>query len=85
MCGVWKVMPAEKSPSTSAKPILELACNLANAVETDLRTPELLKQQTVPPQLASAWFSRPTWFYLVVLAWLTATIEWFLYQRRYLS
>lgn len=84
-CGVWKVIPMEKSASTPAKPILELACNLANAVETDLRTPELTNLQVKPSQFSSGWFSRPMWFYLVVLAWLMATIEWFLYQRRYLS
>ena len=67
----------EKAASASGKPILELACNLANAAETDLRTPDALKNLEIPRQAASAWFSRPIWFYLTGLAWLMATLEWF--------
>jgi hypothetical protein len=35
--------------------------------------------------LAGGWFARPIWFYLVGAAWLLATVEWFLYQRRWIS
>jgi len=35
--------------------------------------------------LAATWFARPIWFYLIGLAWLLAAVEWFLYQRRWIS
>jgi hypothetical protein len=28
---------------------------------------------------------RPVWFYLIALAWLLAAVEWYLYQRRWIS
>lgn len=92
-CGIWSVRtePAiastDKSATSSAtmKPVMELACNLASAVETDLRTPQSLKEHEVPLPMAAAWFNRPIWFYLVLMAWLMAMLEWFLYQRRYIS
>ncbi len=85
-CGVWQVAAAASAPSDGTEtPLLELACNLANATESDLRTPESLKEHEVPLPMAAALFSRPIWFYLAGLAWLLAAGEWFLYQRRYLS
>lgn len=84
-CGVWSIRPIVADKSADAAPVLELACNLANPVESDLRTPDSLKEREVPLPLAAAWFSRPIWFYLVGLASVMAVIEWFLYQRRFVS
>jgi hypothetical protein len=97
-CGVWKVqkLMSEASLSGSAdskakgeprttEAITELACNLASRAESDLRVPEKLLAAASPTPIASAWFVRPIWFYLVAAAWLLATIEWFLYQRRWIS
>jgi hypothetical protein len=70
-------------PTTEA--IVELACNLANRTESDLRVPETLLKTQSPVALAAGWFTRPIWFYLVGAAWLLAAVEWFLYQRRWIS
>ena len=71
------------SPLTA--PLFELACNLASRTESDLRVPEALIKSQPPAVLAAGWFTRPIWFYLVAAAWLLATVEWFLYQRRWIS
>jgi hypothetical protein len=84
-CGIWSVSAqGDKGVSVDA-PLIEVACNLASKTESDLRTPEDLMKYEKPLPLTAAWFSRPIWFYLVALAWLVAAVEWFLYQRRYLS
>jgi hypothetical protein len=31
------------------------------------------------------WSSRPIWFYLLLAALLLGVVEWFLYQRRWIS
>jgi hypothetical protein len=100
-CGVWQVRQVaadaqppsaksadDKSPdakSPSDMPLIELACNLANRVESDLRVPEALAEKPQTASLAGSWFTRPIWFYLIALAWLLAAVEWFLYQRRWIS
>ena len=35
--------------------------------------------------MTSGLLGRPIWFYLVFLAWGLAAVEWFLYQRRWIS
>lgn len=91
-CGIWQIVPqvapegtTHHSPLTTHPPLLELACNLANRTESDLRVPETLIKSQPPAVLAAGWFTRPIWFYLVAAAWLLATLEWFLYQRRWIS
>src|SRR5438046_2730989 len=92
-CGLWSVTrepPAVTSTtkdSTRSVPAteIELACNLANRTESDLRVPESLLKTQPAAALAATWFSRPIWFYLVGAAWLLAVVEWFLYQRRWIS
>ncbi|HVX15284.1 MAG TPA: BatA and WFA domain-containing protein [Pirellulales bacterium] len=92
-CGVWQLFrnggeapaPNEKS---AEKPDLELACNLANRRESDVRTPEELLQnqeRRTPTTVAAGLLVHPMWFYLIVLAWLLAAVEWYLYQRRWIS
>jgi hypothetical protein len=60
-----------------------VACNLGSREESDLRSPEPLKEEQ------AAWVAgfgiRPIWFYLLALAWLLTGVEWFLYQRRWIS
>jgi hypothetical protein len=33
----------------------------------------------------AGWGGRPIWYYLIATAWLLAGLEWFLYQRRWIS
>lgn len=85
--GVWKIgHPAEQgddesepSPPTNA---LMIAGNVADPQESALNVvPEKSGTKTV----TTAGFSRPIWFYLIALAWLLTGMEWFLYQRRFIS
>jgi hypothetical protein len=81
-CGVWTVMP----DSPGAVPLEEFAVNLMNKAESDLRPPDGLTETTVAEAgLGSGFMGRPAWWYLIGLACLLATIEWFLYQRRWIS
>ena len=96
-CGVWRVQKLITEASVPAKvgtrsvetprpeAVVELACNLASRGESDLRVPESLLNARPQEALASAWFTRPIWFYLLAAAFLLATVEWFLYQRRWIS
>jgi hypothetical protein len=97
-CGIWSVTKAvtETSATTMPKdiaqrqtgvsaPLIELACNLASRAESDLRVPEALLKAQPSAVLAAGWFTRPIWFYLIAAAWLLAAVEWFLYQRRWIS
>ncbi len=75
--GVWSIK--------STQVLAEVAVNLANARETDLRP---LKEFFESPQTqvtTAGWFSRPFWFYLILLACILSAVEWFLYQRRLIS
>ncbi|HEY2412462.1 MAG TPA: hypothetical protein VGI40_09480, partial [Pirellulaceae bacterium] len=97
-CGVWQIISPSSSQKTeksarsdakpatpAAKPVVEIACNLASRTESDLRVPEpLLKTQTLAV-MAAGWITRPIWFYFVAAAWGLAAVEWFLYQRRWIS
>jgi hypothetical protein len=92
--GVWSVQrrakrndqqPADAESQTEATTLSEVAVNLASARETDLRPlPELVESpQTLVT--TAGWFSRPFWYYLILLACILTTVEWFLYQRRLIS
>jgi hypothetical protein len=80
-CGVWAVVLAP----AGASPVQEIACNLANRAESDLRTPESLSSSGVEQAAALGFTGRPLWFYLLAAAWLLAAVEWYLYQRRWIS
>jgi hypothetical protein len=80
-CGIWKVVPDEPD----AKPLVEIACNMANATESDIRPPESLPGAAAEGGVAAGFMGRPIWFYLIALAWLLAGWEWYLYQRRWIS
>lgn len=83
-CGVWRIAAGETTPAAE-KPAYELACNLANRQESDVRTPAPLLENRPATAAAMGLPLRPIWFYLIVLAWLLAGVEWYLYQRRWIS
>jgi hypothetical protein len=99
-CGVWSIIEdpglADSGKATAPKisdktqadesPLLEIACNLANATESDVRPPEELLANTVTtsPVLAGLG-SRPVWFWLLLTGLVLTTLEWVMYQRRVIS
>jgi hypothetical protein len=78
-CGVWRVVTSEAGEETT---LLELACNLADRSESDLRVPLPDEDATVSVASASLLDNRPVWFWLIAFAWLLMAIEWWAYQRR---
>jgi hypothetical protein len=80
-CGIWSIV---RGVDEAAETIAELAVNLADESETDLRPPdELIDDKTTP--LVAGWFTRPIWFYLATVACLLTVGEWWLYQRRVIT
>jgi hypothetical protein len=63
--------------------VAELACNLADRRETDLRPAQGLAEHTTG--LAAGLAVRPVWYYLLAAAFLLTCWEWFLYQRRWID
>jgi hypothetical protein len=63
--------------------IMELACNLADRRESDLRPVEGIPERRAG--LGAGWAGRPIWYYLLGAAWLLTCWEWFLYQRRWID
>jgi hypothetical protein len=92
-CGIWSVIrrspsatapaPAPATATATGDILAELACNLADRRESDLRPAEGLPQRT--RSLAAGLAVRPIWYYLVASAWLLTCWEWFLYQRRWID
>jgi hypothetical protein len=80
-CGVWSVV----LQTPGAVPAAEIACNLANRAESDLRPPESLSSSGDEPSAAAAFAGRPVWFFLLAVAWLLVVAEWYLYQRRWIT
>ncbi|MCA9039552.1 MAG: BatA and WFA domain-containing protein [Planctomycetaceae bacterium] len=91
--GLWKLSPVtqeKKTETTSIEntasvpiPQIEIACNLANSQESNLRTPELTDSVQ---KLQQAGFSfSPFWFYLILFATIFSCVEWYLYQRRWVD
>jgi hypothetical protein len=85
-CGVWRIAapPPAANAHVEVPPFLEIACNLANRGESDLRPPEAWLSR-VEETAAAGFGNRPLWFYLLAGAWLLAGLEWYLYQRRRIS
>ncbi len=91
--GVWSVVQksagsaASKDQLTKANDrggvLLELACNLADRRESDLRPAEGIPERLAG--LAAGWAVRPIWYYLLASAWMLTCWEWFLYQRRWID
>jgi hypothetical protein len=93
-CGVWSIVrrsqasPAMGAPATvkgSGDPdvLAELACNLADRRESDLRPAEGIPERAT--NVAAGLAVRPIWYYLLASAWLLTCWEWFLYQRRWID
>ncbi len=87
-CGLWSIKPAPKEPAAKEQavaPLVQVACNLANRQESDIRPAQILiDKASESPALRGAGM-RPLWYYLLVLAWLLAALEWCLYQRRWIG
>jgi hypothetical protein len=81
-CGIWRIASSESGPS--APPLVQLAVNLANDAESDLRS-TVVASENQPPVIRASWFTRPIWFYLAAAACLVIVVEWFLYQRRVIT
>ncbi len=80
-CGIWTI--DHGTAQVDAKPEFELACNLANRQESDLRPP----QDWAPNSnvLQAGFGGRPLWYLLIIAAWALVGMEWYLYQRRWIS
>jgi len=87
--GVWSVSQGIKGAETKSdipKIVLaEVAINLANDRETDLRPLRDLVESPQTRFTSAGWFSRPFWYYLILSACILTALEWFLYQRRLIS
>ncbi len=81
-CGVWRVVNAEAAGETT---LLELACNLADRSESDVRVPKADEATTASVVSAGLLGNRPMWFWLIAFAWLLMSIEWWAYQRRVIT
>ena len=79
--GLWTV----NGPGGS--PVETFAVNLMSKAESDLRPAELPGAVTdsAGAGLAGGYGGRPLWWYLVAAAFALAGLEWYLYQRRWIS
>lgn len=69
-----------------AQPVQQVAVNLADSNESDLRPAEgAIESMAGEATLASAWLSRPTWYYLILAATIFCALEWSWYQRRVIA
>ena len=99
-CGVWSIVEdassgrageqaadkSTESTDTSSAPLLEIACNLASAAESDVRpSEELLAGDTTTSPVMAGLSSRPVWFWLLLMGLILTTVEWGMYQRRVIS
>jgi hypothetical protein len=82
-CGIWTVHRAGSLPDDTA--FAELAVNLANAAESDLRPPADRLDPQRNESVLAGWLARPLWFYLLAAACVLTVTEWFLYQRRFIT
>lgn len=82
-CGLWSVIARESLEKESVA--VELAVNLANERESDLRPREELAADSASATLAAGWFARPLWFYIVACACAISIGEWLLHQRRVIT
>ncbi len=81
--GLWTIVPE----GAGAVAVDQFAVNLMNKAESDLRPPENLSGSASAAQagLSGGFLGRPAWWYLALLAWGLGAIEWYLYQRRWIS
>lgn len=81
--GVWAVAPDGEKTT----PIDEFAVNLMSKAESDLRPPDGVSASAsvTDAGLVGGFLGRPVWWYLIGVAVLLAAVEWYLYQRRWIS
>jgi hypothetical protein len=77
-CGIWTVSAPDRAGEE-----VELACNLSSAQESDIRPASGLETKAARAGLALG--GHPIWFRLIAAALGLAILEWFLYQRRWIS
>ena len=87
--GIWSIVrPASEESKAGAKgqdapkPLLEVACNLASRPESDLRSP---LPTTSRASVVGGFGGWPIWVMLCAVALALAGLEWYLYQRRWIS
>lgn len=80
-CGVWEIVE-EGEPGTV---LARVACNLADADESNLRGAAAEFYEQSPDVAALRSGVRPIWFWLALTALGFTTLEWFLYQRRWVD
>ena len=88
--GLWKLTATGPTNTKAvegqeADSLAEVAVNLASERETDLRPLKELLDSPQSKTIMAGWFSKPLWFYLILLACVLTSVEWFLYQRRFIS
>ncbi len=93
-CGVWQVVrrvgpPPPDGQDQAAQPdrdgevLQRIACNLASPRESNVAADWEPQERG---EIRSAGLGgRPLWFYLVCLGLALTTVEWYLYQRRWIS
>jgi len=81
--GVWSVIRRPAKTTNYSEVVTDLACNLADRRESDLRPAALLPEHRQGS--ASGLALRPIWYYLLASAFLLTCWEWFLYQRRWID
>jgi len=79
---VHPVLGGLRSAIAAAR-VAELACNLSDRRETDLRPAEGLPDRS--QSLAAGLAVRPVWYYLLATAFLLSCWECLLYQRRWID
>jgi len=82
-CGMWTLV-AQETPERQTV-AAELAVNLANERESDLRPRAEPAADAATPTLAAGWFARPLWFYIAFCACAISVVEWVLHQRRVIT
>ena len=90
-CGVWQILPSQATnptnnhPSENISPIRQIACNLVDHNESNLRSAPDSLYRDHTQNIARVAVGRPIWFWLVIIAILFTMSEWFLYQRRWVD
>jgi hypothetical protein len=81
--GIWSVVPTV----ATAKSLEEFAVNLMNKSSSDLRANEALPTSPSAQEagLVSGFGGRPIWWYLTIVGLVLMVLEWYLYQRRWIS
>lgn len=85
--GLWDIVRAPESEGGDERQLVQqIAVNLADSNESDLRPVEgAIDSTTGEATLSSTWLSRPAWYYLVLAAAIFCALEWSWYQRRVIA